>query len=109
MASISIPGQSPWVKARRVVFRFLEDVQSQFSTDSELVDQLNASMALDGLHLDLIDPELSVRIAAALEVVAEATISGESAMHHGEGLDPESEQMYVDTVRELLEKLRASS
>jgi len=107
MASISLPEIEPWVVARWAFRRLLTTVQTRFSDDAALVQQLEASMAIDGLHLDLLEPELACRMRAALLAVVDETVNGggrSSTLHS----DPEADRMYVEALAELREKLKAS-
>ncbi len=110
MAVVDVPGQEPWIVARWAFCHFLEDVQDHFGHDAELVERLEASMALDGVILDLMDGDLARRVPQAMLTVADATARGESGGEvRGETLAPESQRQYVEAVAELAEKLRAAS
>jgi len=109
MPSISLPESEPWVVARWAFRRLLTTLQARYPEDSALVQQLEASMALDGLHLDLLEPELAHRTRGALLVVVVETLNaqgrGDSSPVH---TDPEADRMYAEALAELRDKLKAS-
>ena len=95
-----------WALARWAFQRLLTTTQGRFSGDAALVQELEASKALDGLHVDMLAPELASRVRSALRTVGEETLQDAGP---GEGAtgrtDPEGDRMYAEAIAELLDRL----
>jgi hypothetical protein len=75
MAVITIPGKGGWVVARRVFDPLLERAQDQLSGRPDLVTELTAAKALDGLHLGSIAPADCKLVVQALETAIDGFLA----------------------------------
>jgi hypothetical protein len=65
-----------WVVARWAFRQILDDVASQFPDDHQMKQQFEQAIALDGLHLDLLSPEVADKIADCICRVATGILNG---------------------------------
>ncbi len=106
MAVITIPGKGGWVVARRVFDPLLERVQDQLSDRPDLVTELTAAKALDGLHLGSISPSDFGLVAKALETAIDAFLA-DLAAHARDSRAAGYAEVLVD-LRERLQGLQAA-
>ena len=78
MAVISFSARKDeiWVAARWALRELLADVSAQYPDDRQMAEKFKEAVALDGLHLDLLDPSLAQRITRALGLVVDGVLDG---------------------------------
>lgn len=97
-----------WLVAHWAHRRFLTDVIACFPDDTEMEHQLERAIALDGLHLHMLERDFASRIVKAMRIVASATINGTEmpCLRWKEGLDDEGQQMYREGISGLLRLIK---
>ena len=69
MASVTVPGHVPWVVARWAFRGLLERTVAHVELSEDIV-ALERAAALDGLHLDLLEPAQAGRLGGAVRAGA---------------------------------------
>jgi len=96
----------PWMVARWAFRGYLEHVLAEVSRDKELTFAIEEALALDGLHLPLLDPAVVRRLMPTLVRVAEEVVRGERQVQaNGLILRGSSQDQFRQAVAELREIL----
>jgi hypothetical protein len=96
-----------WVVARWAFCSYLGNVEAHLRDDPELLHTIESAIALDGLHLSLIESSVVDRLLPILLRVADEVEAGTSvASVEGNALEPESQAQFQEAVRELRLRLR---
>jgi hypothetical protein len=107
MPAISFEGQQAWVVARWAFCAYLDHVREEVRDSPDLVQTVERAMALDGLHLSLLDADVTDRLMPILLRVADEVVAGLSpARVEGKVLDSRSQAQFQEAVRELRQFLR---
>ena len=103
MGSIRIEAtRPPWVVARWAFAGYLEHVLAEVRNDAALAHAVEQAMALDGLHLTLVDRDVAERLGPVLLRVADEVIAGtRTARVEGRELDARSQEQFRRAVGEL--------
>ena len=102
MAVIGFSNGSGWVVARWAFRRFLEDIALYCSNDVEIMNEIEQAIALDGLHLDLLNPALLKRLINAINNTAIMTIQEKPDKYMKmKNFDKESYKMYISAIEDL--------
>jgi hypothetical protein len=111
MAVVSLLNGFDWLVARWVYRALLAEAARDFEEDSDFQYAVNQAIALDGLHLDLEEPQTAQRLLSALSSAASRIVdgSGSPAAVEGRVLDPISQDQYRKAARELLAGISGSS
>jgi len=108
--SFSHTSNDAWKVSRWVFRQFLADIGSNLEDDVEAKQELEYAVALDGLHLYLLDQAVATRIMNAIRVAAKDILSDVSTYStvSRNYPDRESQQMYYDAVHDLARSLASS-
>ena len=102
--------EDSWVVARWVFCGYLDYVHGEVSHESDLAQIVEEAMALDGLHLSLLERNIAERLAPVLLRVASDVVAGKRAARvEGRVLDTKSQAQFqeaVDNLRAMLWRRR---
>ncbi len=104
MPSISVGREESegWVVARWAYCGILEHVQEEVREDYDLHYCVEEAIALDGLHLDLLESGLTSRLVSVLLRVANEVVAGSRAVRvDGRTLDEPSQAQFRKSVGDL--------
>ena len=103
MGAINVDGgHKPWVVAGWAFRGYLEQVLAEVSRDPDLTYTVEEALALDGLHLPMLDAALARRLRPMLMRVAEEVVSGARPVRaNGQVLDSRSQEQFRRAVAEL--------
>ena len=101
MAVVSFKNEAGWVIARWAFRRLLEDIEQRNPQDTAMSREFEQALALDGLHLGLIEPSLSQKILHAMHRTVQELLDDVSGTLK-RGLDEEGYRMYREALPELL-------
>ena len=65
-----------WHVAGWAFRQVLDDIASQYPTDTELINQFERSNAIDGLIIELLEPSLAQRVVTGIIDVANGILDG---------------------------------
>ncbi len=106
MAIVSISKEKGWLVARWAFKRFFEDLLLNHPGDDVFRYEVKQAMALDGLHLDLVETNLREELCHAIISTARATLKGGApGLRWDEGLDADGQVMYRSAVGDLLQMI----
>lgn len=92
-----------WLAARWAFSGFLGAVREKCLGDRDLEFAIDEAIALDGLHLTLLDGAIVKRLSPKLRGVAAEIIAGQlPALQEGRVLDAGSQEQYRGAIQELL-------
>lgn len=94
-----------WCVAGWVFRQVLEDVVSQCE-DPEMADAFTHAETQSGLHIDLLEPELGVRVTNAIRNVVRGILSG--AIRSGIHDQPYGDATTIEQYRKALQELLTS-
>ena len=96
-----------WVVARWVYRQVLEDVISQFRSDSEMVELLVGKTETDGLLTEFVERSLATRTTSAIKEVATGILSGaiQSGLRDKPYGDPHRLQEYRKGLEQLIKAI----
>jgi hypothetical protein len=103
MGAINVGGgHAPWVVAGWAFRGFLNLVLKEVQNDSILAYTIEEAIALDGLHLPLIEPAVVRRLAPVmLRVAGEVASGARPVCAEGRTLDSNSQKQFRQAVAEL--------
>ena len=95
-------GQAAWGVAGWAFRGYLNEVLAEVRHDPGLAYAIEQALALDGLHLPLLDPAVVRRLVPALIRVADEVVRGGRPVRaNGRVLDRDSQTQFRDAVAEL--------
>lgn len=96
-----------WCVAGWAFRQVLDDVISQYPEDSEMADEFALSKTQSGLSIDLLGPELAVRVTKAIRQVATGILSGaiRSGIVDQSYGDAKTVEQYQEGLQQLLEAI----
>ncbi len=104
MIIITFPNGADWFKANWVFRQLAADAGRHFSSDNDLLRELERAQAIGALFLNDMETSLAAKVSDALKSTAERTIRGEI-----EGWKPQDQAgraQYLDSLTELLDIIR---
>ena len=102
--SLGTTADKVWLVARWAFKRVLQNAITANPSDAELVAEFRQALALDGLHLDLMESALSRRVISALRDTIQSALQDNQMTDNAlkDGLDEESHTQYANALSELL-------
>lgn len=100
MAVVSFKEDVGWVVARWAFRRLLEDIEQRNPHDIAMSKEFEQAIALDGLHIGLLEPYFGRRILHAMHGTVQELLDDVSGRLRKE-LDEEDYQMYREALPEL--------
>lgn len=94
-----------WKMAGWVVRQVLDDVLSQYPSDSEMASKFVCAKQSSGLVLSSREPEFAARATEAIRHTVTGILSGKirSGLHDNSKVDAKTERLYLDALAQLLD------
>ena len=110
MISFSDKSEETWSVAGWAFRQILDDVISQHPEDLEIIESFDRAVDYSGLSIDLLNPELALRVSEAIWQVATDILAGKirTGLHDKPYGDAATIEQYREGLQCLLESFPAS-